>query len=152
MRQNGWTMRQPHSTGSRGYSMTSIRKASTICATAVAAAVASAGTAQAATDPTYFTNSDGSMQVIYSGGGFASYATVVDARNPEGSTEFCHYHSSGVMGTIALPYDADITVTGPNPSAPITIIFQAIGGRYSVNVTCNNTGNSAAFSPVVLVS
>ena len=113
---------------------------------------ASAGTAQAGTDPTYFSNSDGSMEVIYSGGGLATYATVVDARNPEGSTEFCHYHSVGVMGTVAFPYDADITVTGPHPSAPITIIFQAIGGRYSANVTCNNTGNSAAFSPLLLVS
>jgi hypothetical protein len=117
-----------------------------------AALFASAGTAQAATDPTYFSNSDGSMEVIYSGGGLANYATIVDSRNPEGSTEFCHYHSVGVMNTIALPYDADTTVTGPHPSSPITIIFQAIGGRYSVNVTCNSTGNSAAFSPVVLVS
>jgi hypothetical protein len=117
-----------------------------------AALFASAGTAQAGTDPTYFSNSDGSMEVIYSGGGLATYATVVDARNPEGSTEFCHYHSAGVMGTVAFPYDADTTVTGPHPSAPITIIFQQIGGRYSVNVTCNNTGNSAAFSPVLLVS
>ena len=108
--------------------------------------------AHAATDPTYFSNSDGSMEVIYSGGGLATYATVVDTRNPEGSTEFCHYHSSGVMGTVAFPYDADTTVTGPHPSSPITIIFQQIGGRYSVNVTCNNTGNSAAFSPVLLVS
>jgi hypothetical protein len=111
-----------------------------------------AGTARAGTDPTYFSNSDGSMEVIYSGGGLTTYATVVDARNPEGSTEFCHYHSNGVMGTVAFPYDADTTVTGPHPSAPITIIFQQIGGRYSVNVTCNNTGNSAAFSPVLLVS
>jgi hypothetical protein len=132
--------------------MKSIRKASAICATAVAALVASAGTAQAGTDPTYFSNSDGSMEVIYSGGGLTTYATVVDARNPEGSTEFCHYHSAGVMGTVAFPYDADTAVTGPHPSAPITIIFQQIGGRYSVNVTCNNTGNSAAFSPVLLVS
>jgi hypothetical protein len=111
-----------------------------------------AGIARAGTDPTYFSNSDGSMEVIYSGGGLTTYATVVDARNPEGSTEFCHYHSNGVMGTVAFPYDADTTVTGPHPSAPITIIFQQIGGRYSVNVTCNNTGNSAAFSPVLLVS
>jgi hypothetical protein len=111
-----------------------------------------AGTARAGTDPTYFSNSDGSMEVIYSGGGLTTYATVVDTRNPEGSTEFCHYHSNGVMGTVAFPYDADTTVTGPHPSAPITIIFQQIGGRYSVNVTCNNTGNSAAFSPVLLVS
>jgi hypothetical protein len=132
--------------------MENIRKASAIGATAMAALVASAGTAQAGTEPTYFWNSDNSMEVIYSGGGLANYATIVDSRNPEGSTEFCHYHSQGVMGTIALPYDADITVTGPHPSAPITIIFQAVGGRYSVNVTCNNTGNSAAYSPVLLLS
>jgi hypothetical protein len=111
-----------------------------------------AGTARAGTDPTYFYNSDNSMEVIYSGGGLTTYATVVDQRNPEGSTQFCHYHSQGVMGTVAFPYDADVAVTGPHPSAPITIIFQQIGGRYSVNVTCNQTGNSAAFSPVLLVN
>jgi hypothetical protein len=132
--------------------MKTIRQASAICATAVTALVASAGTAQAGTDPTYFSNSDGSMEVIYSGGGLTTYATVVDQRNPEGSTQFCHYHSQGVMGTVAFPYDADVAVTGPHPSAPITIIFQQIGGRYSVNVTCNQTGNSAAFSPVLLVN
>jgi hypothetical protein len=125
---------------------------SAVALATTAATIAGAGTAQAGTDPTYFTNSDGSMQVIYSGGGLTSYATVVDARNPEGQTEFCHYHSDGVMGTVAFPYNADTTVTGPHPSAPITIIFQAIGGRYSVNVTCSSTGNSAAFSPVVLIS
>ncbi|WIM87920.1 hypothetical protein PT015_24395 [Candidatus Mycobacterium wuenschmannii] len=126
----------------------------TLCASAAAALTlaASPATAHAGTDPTYFTNSDNSMQVIYSGGGLTTYATVVDTHNPEGSFEFCHYHSQGVMGTVAFPYDADIGVTGPHPSAPITIIFQAIGGRYSVNVTCNNTGNSAAFSPVLLVN
>src|SRR5947209_20058659 len=78
--------------------------------------------AHAATDPTYFSNSDGSMEVIYSGGGLATYATVVDTRNPEGSTEFCHYHSSGVMGTVALPSDSDTTVSCPHPSSPITVI------------------------------
>lgn len=132
--------------------MNTVRKTSAAAAAVALLSLSSTGIAHAATDPTYFTNSDGSMQVIYGGGGLATYATVVDARNPEGSTEFCHYHSSGVMGTVAFPYDADTTVTGPHPSAPITIIFQAIGGRYSVNVTCNNTGNSAAFSPIVLVS
>lgn len=137
--------------------MSTNRTIKVLCGSAAAltiSAVSFAGTglAHAATDPTYFSNSDGSMEVIYSGGGLANYVTVVDSRNPEGSTEFCHYHSAGVMGTIALPYDAETTVTGPHPSAPITIIFQAIGGRYSVNVTCNSTGNSAAFSPVLLVS
>ncbi|HEY9306154.1 MAG TPA: hypothetical protein VIO95_17845, partial [Mycobacterium sp.] len=77
------------------------------------------------------------------------FATIVDARNPMGATEFCHYHSVGVMNTPALPYDADTTVNGPSPSAPVTIIFQQLGGTYSVNVTCSGTGNSAAYSPVV---
>lgn len=53
------------------------------------------------------------------------------------------------MNTPALPYDRDTTVTGPSPSAPVTIIFQQLGGTYSVNVTCYGTGNSAAYSPVV---
>ena len=53
------------------------------------------------------------------------------------------------MNTPALPYEADTTVTGPSPSAPVTIIFQQPGGTYSVNVTCHGTGNSAAYSPVV---
>ena len=108
-----------------------------------------AGTAQAATNPAYFSNQEGSLEVIYGGGGLALYATIVDARNPEGAPEVCHYHSVGVMNTPALPYDADTTVTGPHPSAPVTIIFQQPGGTYSVNVTCYNTGNSAAYSPVV---
>jgi len=126
---------------------------STMRAAAIGAAAvmlcASAGTARAATDPAYFANQDGSLEVIYGGGGMAIYATIVDARNPEGATEFCHYHSVGVMGTPVLPYDRDTTVTGPHPSAPVTIIFQQLGGNYSVNVTCNGTGNSASYSPVV---
>jgi hypothetical protein len=111
--------------------------------------LASAGSAQAVTNPTYFANQDGSLEVIYGGGGLALYATIVDARNPAGATEVCHYHSVGVMNTPALPYDRDTTVTGPSPSAPVTIIFQQLGGTYSVNVTCYGTGNSAAYSPVV---
>jgi hypothetical protein len=111
--------------------------------------VAGAGTAQAVTNPAYFANPDGSLEVIYGGGGLALYATIIDARNPMGTTEFCHYHSVGVMNTPALPYDRDTTVNGPSPSAPVTIIFQQLGGTYSVNVTCSGTGNSAAYSPVV---
>jgi hypothetical protein len=111
--------------------------------------VAGAGTAHAVTNPAYFANQDGSLEVIYGGGGLALYATIVDARNPMGATEFCHYHSVGVMNTLPLPYDADTTVTGPSPSAPVTIIFQQPGGTYSVNVTCRGTGNSASYSPVV---
>lgn len=110
---------------------------------------AGAGTAQAETNPTYFANQDGSLEVIYGGGGLALYATIVDAHNPPGATELCHYHSVGVMNTLALPYDSDTTVTGPSPSAPVTIIFPQLGGTYSVNVTCYGTGNSAAYSPVV---
>jgi hypothetical protein len=111
--------------------------------------LAGAGSAQAVTNPTYFANQDGSLEVIYGGGGLAIYATIVDARNPAGATEVCHYHSVGVMNTPALPYDRDTTVTGPSPSAPVTIIFQQLGGTYSVNVTCYGTGNSATYSPVV---
>ena len=113
-----------------------------------AALFASAGTAQA-TEPGYFYNSDNSMQVIYGGGVGAIYATIVDLRNPEGATEFCQYHAVGVQGTPALPYNRQTTVTGPNPSAPITIIFQQLGGHYAVDVSCQGTGNSAAFSPVI---
>ncbi len=113
---------------------------------------AGAGTAQAGTNPTTFTNTNGTMQVIYGGGGVADYATIVDATNPPGATENCHYHSVGVQNTPAFTYDADTWVTGPNPSSPVTIIFQLIGGSYSVNVTCHGTGNSAAYSPVVLVN
>ncbi len=128
--------------------MTSIRKASAIGATAVVAMLASAGSAQA-TDPTYFYNSDNSMQVSYGQGGGAIFATVVDLRNPEGATEFCQYHAVGVQGTPAFPFNRQTAVTGPNPSAPITIIFQQLGGHYAVDVSCQGTGNSAAFSPVI---
>ena len=71
------------------------------------------GIAQAETNPTYFANPDGSLEVIYGGGGVALYATIVDARNPAGATEICHYHSVGVMNTPGFPYDRDTTVTGP---------------------------------------
>ena len=111
--------------------------------------VAGAGTAQAETNPTYFANQDGSLEVIYGGGGVAIYATIVDAHNPPGATEVCHYHSVGVMNTPALPYDRDTTVQGPSPSRPVTIIFQQLGGTYSVDVTCYGTGNSAGYSTVV---
>ena len=50
--------------------------------------VASAGTAQAETNPTYFANQDGSIEVIYGGGGMAIYATIVDARNPLAQPKF----------------------------------------------------------------
>jgi hypothetical protein len=113
-----------------------------------AALFASAGTAQA-TEPTYFYNSDNSMQVSYGEGGGAIFATIVDLRNPPGATEFCQYHAVGVQGTPALPYNRQTAVTGPNPSAPITIIFQQLGGHYAVDVSCQGTGNSAAFSPVI---
>jgi hypothetical protein len=110
---------------------------------------AGTGIAAAETNPTYFASQDGSLEVIYGGGGLALYATIVDARNPPGATELCHYHSVGVMNTPPFPYDRDTTVTGASPSAPVTIIFPPAGGTYSVNVTCVGTGNSASYSPVV---
>jgi hypothetical protein len=134
-------------------STTATLRTSVISATAAAVVpallFASAGVARAETNPTYFANPDGSLEVIYGGGGMALYATIVDAHNPPGATEVCHYHSVGVMSTPALPYDRNTTVTGPSPSAPVTIIFQQLGGTYSVDVTCYGTGNSAGYSPVV---
>lgn len=138
--------------------MNTSRKVKLLRAPAIGAAAAflipamvfiGAGAAKAGTNPTLFTNQDGTLEVVYGGGGLALYATIVDTRNPEGATEDCHYHSVGVMRTPALPYDADTFVTGPSPSAPVTIIFQQLGGTYSVNVTCYGTGNSAAYSPVI---
>jgi hypothetical protein len=125
-----------------------IPKASAICAAAVTALAASAATAQAI-EPAYFVNSDNSMQVSYGEGGGAVFATVTDLRNPPGAIEVCQYHAVGVQGTPALPYNRQTTVNGPNPSPPITIIFQQLGGHYAVDVSCQGTGNSAAFSPVI---
>ena len=110
---------------------------------------AGAGIALAETNPTYFASQDGSLEVIYGGGGAALYVTIVDAHNPPGATEVCHYHSVGVMNTPAFPYDRDTTVRGASPSTPVTIIFPPAGGTYSVDVTCLGTGNSASYSPVV---
>jgi hypothetical protein len=125
-----------------------IPKASAICATAVTALAASAATAQAI-EPTYFYNSDNSMQVSYGEGGGAIFATITDLRNPPGAIEVCQYHAIGVQGTPAWPYNRQTTLTGPNPSPPITIIWQQLGGHYAVDVSCQGTGNSAAFSPVI---
>jgi hypothetical protein len=125
-----------------------IPKASAICATAVTALAASAATAQAI-EPAYFYNSDNSMQVNYGEGGGAIFATITDLRNPPGAIEVCQYHAVGVQGTPALPYNRQTTLNGPNPSPPITIIFQQLGGHYAVDVSCQGTGNSAAFSPVI---
>jgi hypothetical protein len=125
-----------------------IAKASAICATAVTALAASAATAQAI-EPAYFYNSDNSMQVNYGEGGGAIFATITDLRNPPGAIEVCQYHAVGVQGTPALPYNRQTTLNGPNPSPPITIIFQQLGGHYAVDVSCQGTGNSAAFSPVI---
>lgn len=138
--------------------MNTIRNMKMLRASAIGAAAvvslpamlfAGAGTAQAETNPGYFTNQNGTLEVIYGGGGLASYATIVDAKNPPGATEDCHYHSVGVMTTPALPYDADTWVTGPNPSAPVTILLPQRGGTYSVTVTCYGTGNVAGYSPVI---
>ena len=125
-----------------------IPKASAICATAVTVLAASAATAQAI-EPAYFYNSDNSMQVSYGEGGGAIFATITDLRNPPGAIEVCQYHAVGVQGTPALPYNRQTTLNGPNPSPPITIIFQQLGGHYAVDVSCQGTGNSAAFSPVI---
>jgi hypothetical protein len=129
--------------------MNIVRKASAIGATALALTVfAAAGSAQAI-DPTYFYNSDNSMQVSYGEGGGAIFATITDLRNPPGAIEVCQYHAVGVQGTPALPYNRQTTLNGPNPSPPITIIWQQLGGHYAVDVSCQGTGNSAAFSPVI---
>jgi hypothetical protein len=125
-----------------------IPKASAICATVVTALAASAATAQAI-EPAYFYNSDNSMQVSYGEGGGAIFATITDLRNPPGAIEICQYHAIGVQGTPAWPYNRQTTLTGPNPSPPITIIWQQLGGHYAVDVSCQGTGNSAAFSPVI---
>ena len=125
-----------------------IPKASAICATAVTVLAASAATAQAI-EPAYFYNSDNSMQVSYGEGGGAIFATITDLRNPPGAIEVCQYHAVGVQGTPALPYNRQTTLNGPNPSPPITIIWQQLGGHYAVDVSCQGTGNSAAFSPVI---
>ena len=125
-----------------------IPKASAICATAVTGLAASAATA-GAIEPAYFYNSDNSMQVNYGEGGGAIFATITDLRNPPGAIEVCQYHAVGVQGTPALPYNRQTTLHGPNPSPPITIIFHQLGGHYAVDVSCQGTGNSAAFSPVI---
>jgi hypothetical protein len=73
--------------------MNTIRNMKMLRASAIGAATAvslpamlfaGVGTAQAETNPGYFTNKDGSLEVIYGGGGLALYATIVDARNPQG--------------------------------------------------------------------
>ena len=129
--------------------MDTIRKTSATAAAALALlAFSSAGIAHA-TDPTYFYNSDNSMQVSYGEGGGAIFATITDLRNPPGAIEVCQYHAVGVQGTPALPFNRQTTLNGPNPSPPITIIFHQLGGHYAVDVSCQGTGNSAAFSPVI---
>ena len=68
---------------------------------------AGAGTAQA-TEPTYFYNSDNSMQVIYGGGVGAIYATVVDTPKPRGRNGILPIPlggSSGHVGVSLQPAD-----------------------------------------------
>jgi hypothetical protein len=105
-----------------------------------------AGTAHAA-NPVQFTNDNGTLEVIYGGGGLSVFATIVDTTNPPGVTEICHYHSVGVQPP-TLPFDADKLVTGPNPSTPLIILVPLLGDQYSVAVTCNGTGNEASYAPV----
>src|SRR6202034_4823279 len=121
--------------GKQGHSMKFIPKASAICAAAVTALVASAATAQAI-EPAYFYNSDNSMQVSYGEGGGAIFATITDLRNPPGAIEVCQYHAVGVQGTPALPYNRQTTLNGPNPSPPITTIFQELGLPHGARVGC----------------
>jgi hypothetical protein len=63
-------------------------------------------------------------------------------------------------GSLSLPFGGGNEYTGASlrcrhdghwaaPLGARDIIFQQPGGNYSVNVTCYNTGNSAAYSPVV---
>lgn len=126
-------------------------RAAVIGATAGVSAVAllGAGVAHAEAQPVTFTNEANTLQVIYGGGGLALNATIVDATNPPGVTEVCHYRQIGVLGTPAFPYDADAWVTGPNPSAAMTLMIWQTGGKYSVTVTCYGTGNTASYSPVI---
>jgi hypothetical protein len=129
--------------------MDTIRKTSATAAATLALLSFSSARIAHATDPNYFYNSDNSMQVSYGEGGGAIFATITDLRNPPGAIEVCQYHAVGVQGTPALPYNRQTTLNGPNPSPPITIIFQQLGGHYAVDVSCQGTGNSAAFSPVI---
>ena len=135
--------------------MNAILKKTKLRASAVSAAVAvalpamlfaGAGTAHAA-NPVQFTNDNGTLEVIYGGGGLSVFATIVDTTNPPGVTEICHYHSIGVSPP-TLPFDADKLVTGPNPSTPLIILVPLLGDQYSVAVTCNGTGNEASYAPV----
>ena len=135
--------------------MNAILKKTTLRASAVSAAAAvalpamlfaGAGAAHAA-NPVQFTNDNGTLEVIYGGGGLSVFATIVDTTNPPGVTEICHYHSVGVQPP-TLPFDADKLVTGPNPSTPLIIVVPLLGDQYSVAVTCNGTGNEASYAPV----
>jgi hypothetical protein len=70
---------------------------------------AGAGNAQAETNPTYFANQDGSLEVIYGADGVALYATIVDAHNPPGATDVCQQ----LGGT----YSVNVTCYGTGNSA-----------------------------------
>lgn len=121
--------------------------AGAVAAVALAATLLTgSGTAHAA-NPVQFTNDNGTLEVIYGGGGLSVFATIVDTTNPPGVTEICHYHSIGVQPP-TLPFDADKLVTGPNPSTPLIVLVPLLGDQYSVAVTCNGTGNEASYAPV----
>jgi hypothetical protein len=115
--------------------------------TASAAVLFSGAGAAHAANPVQFTNDNGTLEVIYGGGGLGVFATIVDTTNPPGVTEVCHYRSVGVDPP-TFPYDADKLVTGPNPSTPLPVVVPLLGAQYSVAVTCNGTGNAATYSPV----
>ena len=104
-----------------------------------------------ATEPTYFYNSDNSMEVIYSEGGLATFATVVDTRNPEGCNGVLPVPLDRRQGTMAFPYDAD---DGHRAESVVADHDHLPATRWPLqpsNVTCQDTGNSAAFSPVILL-
>ncbi len=129
---------------------TRMRALAIVAAAAIASAAMlfpGAGLAHAA-NPVQFTNDSGTLEVIYGGGGLGVFATIVDTANPPGVTEICHYHSVGVEPP-TLPWDADKLVTGPNPSTPLIVVIPLLGAQYSVAVTCNGTGNSASYAPVL---
>ena len=95
----------------------------------------------------YFYNSDNSMEVIYGGGGGTIFATVVDLRNPEVDAILPIPLQWGFRARPRFPYNRRRTVNGPNPSAPITIIFQQLGGRYAVDVTLPRHGQFSGLLP-----
>jgi hypothetical protein len=101
----------------------------------------------AETNPACFANQDGSLEVIYGGGGVALYATIVDAHNPTEATAICHYHFGGCDECACAFLRSRHHGDWASPSAPVTVIFQQLGGTYSVNVACDGTGKLSRLLP-----